>query len=181
MRNLDESPMWNRIRAAFGGAPSNEPPQRELVRLPPPPPTRAGCADLPRPCGRSCRYNLGIRIRQYDPDRDGCALDFAESVAAQGRTAGPQEVARAMGVVKQTVDLAQRSALTKLRAAGIEVKPSDFPVGPTAAEPVSEYADDDWTAFHRAVKRYRIPDGVSFSTRDSDAVYAARRRSRRAG
>lgn len=49
---------------------------REIALAPPPPPTRAGCADLPRPCpALRCQYHLP---RSAELVGVSCALDRAE-------------------------------------------------------------------------------------------------------
>ncbi len=87
------------------------------VRLPvlSPPATRAGCAELPRPCPVVvCRHNLALeRLRGRSPVRDdsACSLDYA---AGDGMTL--QEIADVFGMTRERIRQVQVLGLANLAA-----------------------------------------------------------------
>jgi hypothetical protein len=91
------------------------------------PTTRAGCAEIPRPCPyASCRYNLAVEItdrgaaRRTFPDREtwedpaSCALDVAER---GGVTL--EEIGRLTNCSMQATSAMLEGALAEIRQGGV--------------------------------------------------------------
>lgn len=116
----------------------DRPGRGEVVRLDPPPATRAGCAEVERPCTRACRHNTGVTMADerpgrrwttgagrkgprvaptWTPELAGCALDLVD-----GNPDGLllDEVGAALGVTGEAVRQAEERALRKLRRAGLD-------------------------------------------------------------
>jgi biotin operon repressor len=121
-RALGRSPKSIQLRAqALGvtvGGRAFEP--RNSVRDPakhakggPPPATRAGCAEIPRPCDRACRHRL-------DAGGESCALDVADRVAL-GDEVTHSDIADLLGVSRERVRQIEAEALEKLRQVGVAI------------------------------------------------------------
>ncbi len=151
--------------------------RRLTVRLPlaSPPATRAGCSDLPRPCGRSCRHAIGadgerpgrpyvstVSAPPVIKPGGGCALDAVE---ARPDGATPREVAAAMGERPERVRQVEVRALYKARCTEVVVEALEAARGqlPDGAELIVAYpASLDPLAIHLHVS-VRVPSMVSAS------------------
>jgi len=104
-----------------------------LVQLPvvqPMPPTRGGCAGIPRPCPfTSCRYSLIPERRgTVDQGAPSCSLDAA---ARAGMTL--EEIGRAFGVTRERVRQIEAKALRKLADVLARRRLADGPPGAVRA------------------------------------------------
>ena len=108
----------NELGVVVGGGRAFKP--RNSVRDPakhakggPPPATRAGCAEIPRPCDRACRHRL-------DAGGESCALDVADRVAL-GDEVTHSDIADLLGVSRERVRQIEAEALEKLRQVGVAI------------------------------------------------------------
>jgi len=129
----------------------------------PTPATRAGCADLPRPCpALGCRYHTG--------GPRSCVLDIAED---GGWTQA--EVAEELGVGQNRVQQLEEVALRKLKRR-IAFLNGDITI--RHHEPVDEKAREKKRAYWREYKARRMASDPEYAerTRTANVRYLARRR-----
>jgi hypothetical protein len=93
----------------------SRPAPESCPRPPKPPATRAGCADVPRPCPcRLCAYNT---ILDFPRATVSCVLDVTDMGSAS-----PAEVATALGIDTDRVGHFESRALRRIGAALREYK-----------------------------------------------------------